>query len=148
MERGVKVEQVLWAVKAAKRYGIQVGMFLMWGYPGEQIEDIAATVDLVSKCQPDIHLTTVAYPIKNTGFFRKTADVVVVDKEWADATDRDFRIKGRHSRAYYKQADSWLNNAVQAARLEQEDPAEAALRRAAAIRARESMLEASLETEA
>jgi len=148
MERGVKVDQVLWAVKAAKRYGIQVGMFLMWGYPGEEIEDIAATVDLVAKCQPDIHLTTVAYPIKNTGFFRKTADVVVVDKEWADATDRDFRIKGRHSRAYYKQADSWLNNAVQAARLEGPDPAEAALRRVAAIRARASMLEVSLETEA
>jgi anaerobic magnesium-protoporphyrin IX monomethyl ester cyclase len=148
MERGVKVDQVLWAVKAAKRYGIQVGMFLMWGYPGEEIEDIAATVDLVAKCQPDIHLTTVAYPIKNTGFFRKTADVVVVDKEWGDATDRDFRIKGRHSRAYYKQADSWLNNAVQAARLEGPDPAQAALRRVAAIRARASMLEVALETEA
>ena len=49
MERGVKVDQVLWAVKAAKRYGIQVGMFLMWGYPGEEIEDIAATVDLVTR---------------------------------------------------------------------------------------------------
>jgi anaerobic magnesium-protoporphyrin IX monomethyl ester cyclase len=148
MERGVKVDQVLWAVKAAKRYGIQVGMFLMWGYPGEEIEDIAATVDLVTKCQPDIHLTTVAYPIKNTGFFRKTADAVVMDKEWADATDRDFRIKGRHSRAYYKQADSWLNNAVQASRLELQDPAEAALRRVAAIRARALMLDFSLETEA
>ncbi len=80
MERGVKVEQVLWAAQAAKRYGIQVGMFLMWGYPGEQIDDIAATVDLVRKCQPDIHLTTVAYPIKNTGFFRKAGESVVIDK--------------------------------------------------------------------
>ena len=148
MERGVKVEQVLWAVEAARRYGIQVGMFLMWGYPGEEIADIAATVDLVRKCQPDIHLTTVAYPIKNTGFFHKAANSVVVDREWADATDRDFRIKGRHSRAYYKQADAWLNNEVQATRLERQDPGEAALRRAAATRARELMLQVSLETEA
>jgi anaerobic magnesium-protoporphyrin IX monomethyl ester cyclase len=148
MERGVKVEQIVWAVKAARRYGIQVGMFLMWGYPGEQLEDIAATVDLVSKCQPDVHLTTVAYPIKNTGFFRKAGDLVVSEKQWSDATDRDFRIKGRHSRAYYKQADSWLNNEVQAARLERHDPAEAEVRRAAAIRARTSMLAISTETEA
>jgi anaerobic magnesium-protoporphyrin IX monomethyl ester cyclase len=148
MQRGVTVEQVLWATKAAQRHGIQVGMFLMWGYPGEQIEDIEATVDLVRKCQPDIHLTTVAYPIKNTGFFRKAGDAVVTDKQWRDATDRDYRIKGRHSRAYYKQADSWLNNEVAAARVEPRDPAEAARRRAAAQQARESMLAVSLETEA
>jgi anaerobic magnesium-protoporphyrin IX monomethyl ester cyclase len=142
------VDQVIWATKAAKRYGIQVGMFLMWGYPGEQIEDIAATVDLVKKCQPDIHLTTVAYPIKNTGYFQKAADSIVIDKEWSAATDRDYRIKGRHSRAYYKQADSWLNNEVTAARLEGENPAEAALRRVAAMQARESMLVLASETEA
>jgi anaerobic magnesium-protoporphyrin IX monomethyl ester cyclase len=148
MERGVKTEQVLWAARAAKRFGIQVGMFLMWGYPGEEVEDIAATVDLVRQCQPDIHLTTVAYPIKNTGFFRKAGNLVVTDKQWADATDRDFRIKGRHSRAYYKQADAWLKNEVEAARVELSDPGEAALRRAAAGRARATMSSVALETEA
>jgi radical SAM superfamily enzyme YgiQ (UPF0313 family) len=148
MERGVKVEQVIWAAQAAKRYGIQVGMFLMWGYPGEQIEDIAATVDLVKKCLPDIHLTTVAYPIKNTGYFLKAAESVVSARDWADSTDRDYRIKGRHSRNYYKQADSWLNNEVAAARVEDQDPAEAARRRAAATQARELMLSVAQETEA
>jgi anaerobic magnesium-protoporphyrin IX monomethyl ester cyclase len=148
MERGVQVDQVIWAAKAAKRHGIQVGMFLMWGYPGEQIEDIAATVELVKKCQPEIHLTTVAYPIKNTGYFRKAADSVILDKEWSDATDRDHRIRGRHSRTYYKQADLWLNNEVEAARIEGQNPREAALRREAAMRARASMLAVALEMEA
>jgi anaerobic magnesium-protoporphyrin IX monomethyl ester cyclase len=148
MQRGVTVDQVVWAAKAAKRYGIQVGMFLMWGYPGEQIDDIAATVDLVSRCQPEVHLTTVAYPIKNTGYFRKTADSIVIDKEWSAATDRDHRIRGRHSRGYYKQADVWLNNEVEATRLEGRNPAEAALRRAVALQARESMLAVASETEA
>jgi anaerobic magnesium-protoporphyrin IX monomethyl ester cyclase len=148
MQRGVTVDQVVWAANAAKRYGIQVGMFLMWGYPGEQVDDIAATVDLVSKCQPEVHLTTVAYPIKNTGYFRKAADSVVLDKEWSAATDRDHRIRGRHSRGYYKQADLWLNNEVEATRLDGRDPAEAALRRAAAMQARASMLAVASETEA
>jgi radical SAM superfamily enzyme YgiQ (UPF0313 family) len=148
MQRGVQVEQVVWAVQAAKRYGIQVGMFLMWGYPGEEIEDIAATVDLVSRCQPEIHLTTVAYPIKNTGYFRKAEELVVLDKEWSESTDRDHRIRGRHSRGYYKQADAWLNNEVEAARIERNNPREAAQRRAAAMLARQSMLAVAADTEA
>jgi radical SAM superfamily enzyme YgiQ (UPF0313 family) len=148
MERGVKVEQVIWAAQAARRYGIQVGMFLMWGYPGEQIDDIAATVDLVKKCQPEIHLTTVAYPIKNTGYFKKASDLVVLDKAWATATDRDHRIRGRHSRAYYKHADSWLNNEVEGERIQDENPDEAARRFADAMRARESMMAVASETEA
>src|SRR5581483_6732263 len=69
MERGVTVEQVLFATAAAKRHGIQVGMFLMWGYDGETMDDIAATVDLVKRANPDTFLTTVAYPIKNTPYF-------------------------------------------------------------------------------
>jgi hypothetical protein len=105
-------------------------------------------VDLVRKCQPEVHLTTVAYPIKNTGYFRKAADFVVIDKQWESATDRDHRIKGRHSRAYYKHADLWLNNEVAAARIEHQDPIEAAARRAAAVQARESMVAVSSETEA
>jgi anaerobic magnesium-protoporphyrin IX monomethyl ester cyclase len=148
MERGVKVEQVIWAAKAAKRHGIQVGMFLMWGYPGEEVADIAATVELVKACQPDTYLTTVAYPIKNTGFYHKTADRIVTDSPWAQGSDRDYRIKGRHSRAYYKQADSWLRNEVEAARIDDRDPQEAALRRIAAAQARQLMHGSAMETEA
>jgi anaerobic magnesium-protoporphyrin IX monomethyl ester cyclase len=148
MQRGVKVDQVVWAARAAKRFGIQVGMFLMWGYPGEEIEDIAATVDLVKRCQPDIHLTTIAYPIKNTGFYQKVGELVVAEKSWADSTDRDYRIKGRHSRAYYKQADSWLRNEVEATRLDGPNPEEAQQRRVAAARAKANMQAAFLETEA
>ena len=64
MERGVTVEQVQWATSAAHRHGIQVGMFLMWGYEGETCDDIEATVDHVKKANPDVFLTTVAYPIR------------------------------------------------------------------------------------
>jgi radical SAM superfamily enzyme YgiQ (UPF0313 family) len=148
MQRGVKVEQVQWAARAAKRHGIQVGMFLMWGYDGEQIEDIEATIEHVKACGPDIHLTTVAYPIRNTGYFNRNADRVVLDREWADATDRDYRIRGRHSRRYYKLADQWLNNEVAAYHLGERDAAAAAVRRAAAREARAAMLGVADEVEA
>ena len=56
MERGVKVEQVQRAVEMSRERGIQSGMFLMWGYEGEEMEDIEATIRHVSKARPDVLL--------------------------------------------------------------------------------------------
>jgi len=148
MQRGVTVEQVDWATKAAQRHGIQVGMFLMWGYEGEELEDIEATVDQLKKWNPDLFLTTLAYPIKNTPYYNKVADRALLQKEWRSATDRDFAIKGRHSPTYYKHADRWLRSEVEAFRLERDNPAEAARRRAEAVQARRSLLATAHEVEA
>lgn len=117
MERGVKVEQVHHAVRAAKRHGIQVGLFLMWGYDGETVDDMAATVELVTRADPDVFLTTVAYPIKNTPYFDALGDRVVAPREWAAATDRDYGVRGRYSRELYREADRWLRSAVESRRL-------------------------------
>jgi radical SAM superfamily enzyme YgiQ (UPF0313 family) len=148
MQRGVTVEQVEWATKAAQRHGIEVGMFLMWGYEGEEIEDIEATVEQVKRWNPDVLLTTVAYPIRNTPYFATVADRATLTKEWSAATDRDFVIQGRHSRRYYQQADTWLRGEVAASRLERDDPEQAAARRLEALRARDSLLATSHEVEA
>lgn len=148
MQRGVKVEQVEWATKAAQRHGIQVGMFLMWGYEGEELEDIEATIGQLKKWNPDLYLTTVAYPIKNTPFFEKVSDRAILTREWSTASDRDFVIKGRHSRAYYGHADKWLKSEMAAFRLEQGDPAAAAAHRAEALHARQSLLAAAHQVEA
>jgi anaerobic magnesium-protoporphyrin IX monomethyl ester cyclase len=148
MQRGVKVEQVQWATKAAQKYGIEVGMFLMWGYDGETLEDIEATVDHVKKANPNIFLTTVAYPIKNTPFYDKVKDTVTLDKDWVNATDRDFRIKGRHSRTYFKHADRLLKSEVAAFRIENSDPSEAARLRTEAQEARAGLAATAHEVEA
>ncbi len=77
MQRGVKVEQVRDAVSLCRQNGIQTGMFLMWGYEGEEISDIEATVDHVKQCRPDVFFTTVSYPIKGTPYFEKVAPRLV-----------------------------------------------------------------------
>ena len=126
MDRKVKVEQVQWATRAAQRHGIEVGMFLMWGYDGETEDDIAATVQHVKKANPDVFLTTVSYPIKGTEYFDAVADRAVLDEDWERASDRDFKIRGRHSRAYYRHADRWLRSAVEAHRMRRKNPLRAA----------------------
>lgn len=108
MQRGVKVEQVRQAVAWCKASGIQTGMFLMWGYEGEDLCDIEATVEHVKACRPDIFLTTVSYPIKGTPYYEEVADKLVRLRGWRDSTDRDITMRGRHSRRFYQYADQLL----------------------------------------
>jgi anaerobic magnesium-protoporphyrin IX monomethyl ester cyclase len=148
MERGVTVEQVQWVTKAAQRHGIQVGMFLMWGYEGEELADIAATIEHVKQCNPDIFFTTVAYPIMHTPYYDTVADRVVLLEDWDTSTDRHHVIRGRHSRTYYKYADQWLRHEVAAFRLEAADPIAALQQRHEAQQAQCAMRAVDAEVEA
>lgn len=114
MERGVTVEQVRRAVGLCKTNGIETGMFLMWGYDGEDVGDIEATIDHVKQCRPDVFFTTVSYPIKGTPYFEKVATRVVNIKSWSETTDREAQIRGRHSRRFYKYADDLLRSEMAA----------------------------------
>ncbi len=148
MERGVDAEQVRWATRAAQRHGIEVGLFLMWGYEGETLEDIEATIDHVKRTNPDVFFTTVAYPIKSTEYYSEVEERVVLEGDWAATTDRDYRIRGRHSRAYYQHADRWLRAEVEAFRSRERQPAAAAAELERAQAARRALLAAASEVEA
>jgi anaerobic magnesium-protoporphyrin IX monomethyl ester cyclase len=117
MDRGVKVEQVQSAVRMTRERGIQSGMFLMWGYEGEELEDIEATVRHVSTSNPDVFLTTVSYPIKGTPYYNRIADRLVQLEPWGKTSDRELRIRGRHTRQFYAQADKLLRSEVERTRL-------------------------------
>jgi anaerobic magnesium-protoporphyrin IX monomethyl ester cyclase len=113
MQRGVTVEQVQSAITLCRSRGIQTGMFLMWGYEGEELEDIEATVQHVKRTNPDIFFTTVAYPIKGTPYFAEVAGRVEALKPWKVSSDREVRIRGRHSRSFYSFADRLLRSEVE-----------------------------------
>ena len=89
----------------------------MWGYEGEDLDDIEATIKHVSTSQPDIFFTTVSYPIKGTPYYKKISDQLVQLKPWGVSSDREIKIKGRHSRTFYSYADKLLRDEVQLARL-------------------------------
>jgi radical SAM superfamily enzyme YgiQ (UPF0313 family) len=117
MDRGVKIEQVQQAVAMSRERGIESGMFLMWGYEGEELDDIEATIKHVSISKPDIFFTTVSYPIKGTPYYKKISDRLVQLKPWGTSSDREIKIKGRHSQKFYSYADKLLKDEVQLARL-------------------------------
>jgi radical SAM superfamily enzyme YgiQ (UPF0313 family) len=112
MQRGVTVDQVQDAVRLCQSQGIQTGMFLMWGYDGEEMEDIEATIDHVKRCRPDVCLTTVSYPIKGTPYYDRVASRLVRIGEWAATTDRELRVEGQGSKEFYRHADELLRAAL------------------------------------
>lgn len=122
MERGVRVEQVRAATRRFQDAGISVGMFLMWGYDGETEADIEATIDHARRTLPDVVLTTVAYPIAGTPYAAAVADRSQPTRAWAEGTDRDVVIAGRHSARYYRYVARRLQHEVAAARLERDRP--------------------------
>lgn len=102
MARGVRVEQVQAMTRCAQSAGIEVGMFIMLGYPGETRRDIEQTVRHVKKAGPDIVLTTVAYPIKGTPMYEEnTRDLILPALPFAEWNDRMIDIAGRASKRFY-----------------------------------------------
>jgi radical SAM superfamily enzyme YgiQ (UPF0313 family) len=112
MDRRVTVEQVQRSTRLLRARGIEVGMFIMLGYAGEEASDLEATVDHLKKAAPDVFLTTVAYPIKGTPYYDDVARGLQAARPWAERTDRDLVVKGRRSRRYYDFARQWMEGEV------------------------------------
>lgn len=112
MKRKTDALDVQAKTHALKQRGIETGMFIMLGYEGETPQDLSATVEHLKAAQPDIFLTTVAYPIKGTPYYHDVAERIVEPSDWEHYTDRDLMVAGRHSRRYYAFATRWIVNAV------------------------------------
>ncbi len=98
--------------KMLQAKGIEVGMFIMLGYDGEDVSDIEATVKHLKASNPDTFLTTVAYPIKGTAYYQEVENHIVTNLNWDDRTDRDNHIAGRYSPQFYDHATRWMVNEV------------------------------------
>jgi radical SAM superfamily enzyme YgiQ (UPF0313 family) len=109
MDRRVTVEQVTRATGLLQRRGIEVGMFLMLGYEGEEPSDLEATLALLKRARPDVFLSTLAYPIKGTEFYERMQPRLLDGKPWQTSSDRELGIAGRRSRRYYDFARRFLD---------------------------------------
>jgi radical SAM superfamily enzyme YgiQ (UPF0313 family) len=148
MDRGVKIEQVQQAIAMARQRGIQSGMFLMWGYEGEELEDIEATIQHVRTSKPDIFFTTVSYPIKGTPYYQRVADRLVQLRPWGESSDREIAIRGRHSKNFYAYADKLLRDEVELSRLTDNSSPQANTLRSSIQTTRAGLLSTYAEVEA
>lgn len=112
MQRRTNAQRMREMVRLLQRYGIEAGTFIMLGYEGEEFADIKATIEHLADCLPDQLLTTVAYPIKGTPYYDLVADRIIPLKPWAEGSDREQTVAGRHSPRFYRFATRWMINEV------------------------------------
>ncbi|MGC6507809.1 MAG: B12-binding domain-containing radical SAM protein [Myxococcota bacterium] len=71
MHKDDRVEHIITATRLLQAAGIEVGFFVMIGYPGERWVDLKATVRMLHALQPDVTLLSVAHPMKGTQFYEQ-----------------------------------------------------------------------------
>lgn len=112
MDRKVDAADVRVKTHLLQAHGIEAGMFIMLGYDGETVADIEETVAHLKAANPDIFLTTIAYPIRGTPFYTKVEARILSNKPWDARSDRDLTIGGRYSRRFYQFATRWMVSEV------------------------------------
>lgn len=110
MKKQFTVEDVYRAGRLTKAAGIEVGFFIMIGYPGEDIGDINKTVDMLKKLEPDLCGSAVAFPIKGTAFYKSVEDKIITKLEWKQRNENRLAFRGRYPKIFYWFAVRLINN--------------------------------------
>lgn len=74
MRKDTTVEDIENAGRVLRGAGIELGIFVMLGYPGEERVDVHATRAMVRRLDPEVTLLSVAHPMKGTTFHDAVAE--------------------------------------------------------------------------
>ncbi len=102
MARGVTRQQISDATEWCQKHHIEAGYFVTFGYPGEELDDIYETIDFVRQQQPDIYLTTIAYPLRGTTLYQEIHEQITNHNGWDSHLQRELEIENRYSKELYQ----------------------------------------------
>lgn len=102
MKKESTVEDIERGAALLRSAGIELGVFTMLGYPGEEKPDILATRDLLRRILPEVTLLSVAHPMKGTAFHTLVQDQITGEQ----AGRLTFEM--RHSPALYDAAQRMI----------------------------------------
>jgi radical SAM superfamily enzyme YgiQ (UPF0313 family) len=117
MRKGTRVEQVKAAARMTQELGMQVGFFILLGYPDEITADIRMTIDFLKETRPDVIGTSVAFPMKGTEFYERVENRIIPNDNWSSRNQNKLLFKGRYPRLYYWFAARWLVKEVNVDRM-------------------------------
>lgn len=117
MHKGTKVNQIYRATELCRRYGIETYFYIMLGYPGEEWEDIQATLRLLKETRPDEFSSTVAYPLPGTEFYEQVKDRLITAADWEYSAQNRLLFERPYSTRFYNWTQKLLRKEWQAARL-------------------------------
>ena len=102
MDKGITVEQIAQARRRLGAAGIRACFFIQLGYPGETIEDVHATVNMVRTLVPDDIGVSVSYPLPGTRFYDMVQSELRSKDHWHDSADLDMMFNGQYETPFYR----------------------------------------------
>ncbi|GAB4424549.1 MAG: radical SAM protein [Chloroflexi bacterium OHK40] len=117
MDKGITVEEILAARERLRRAGIRACFFIQFGYPGEQFEDILATVRLVRTALPDNIGVSVSYPLPGTRFHQLVHEQLGSKTNWTDSGDLAMMFQGTYRSPFYRHLHRLLHRELEVRQL-------------------------------
>lgn len=102
MDKGLRVESVAVARELLRSHDIRACYFLQFGYPGEGLKEIEATIDLVRSTQPDDIGVSVSYPLPNTAFYQRVHEQLGTKRNWVDSAELSMMFRSAYSTEFYR----------------------------------------------
>lgn len=109
MDKGTTIAQIEEASRLLKKHGIKPAFFLQFGYPGETIEDIRMTLDLLKRTVPADIGISVSYPLPGTKFFETVKEQLKGKTNWTDSDELALMFKNTYSPGFYKQLHRYVH---------------------------------------
>jgi anaerobic magnesium-protoporphyrin IX monomethyl ester cyclase len=117
MEKGVRVEQIREAARLLQAARIDVGLFLQFGYPGEEWSDVEATLDLVRNVAPQDIGVSVSYPLPGTKFYDRVRAELGQKENWFDSGDLAMLYRATYAPEFYRRLHQVVHSEFRSRRL-------------------------------
>jgi anaerobic magnesium-protoporphyrin IX monomethyl ester cyclase len=109
MDKGITVPQINTATRLMKQYGIKPSFFIQFGYPGEDKDDIALTIDMINKQLPFEIGISVSYPLPGTLFYERVKADLKKKANWTDSNEMALMFTNTFPPSYYKQLHKYVH---------------------------------------
>ena len=114
MEKGLRVDDIRNANRLLKAEGIEVGVFLQFGYPGETWADIEATLQLAREIKPADIGVSVSYPLPGTQFYERVRQELGIKQNWFDSSDLSTMYKATYAPEVYRRVHGLVHHEFRA----------------------------------
>lgn len=109
MDKGTTVDQIRQSTVMLKKYGIRPAFFLQFGYPGETMEDIYKTIELLNELLPEDIGISVSYPLPGTKFYENVKSELKEKQNWSHSDEMALMFRNTYSPGFYKTLHAYVH---------------------------------------
>ncbi len=109
MDKGTTVDQIRQSTAMLKKYGIRPAFFLQFGYPGETLEDIYKTIELLNELLPEDIGISVSYPLPGTKFYENVKSELTEKQNWSHSDEMVLLFRNTYSTEFYKALHTYVH---------------------------------------